>query len=190
MNARIRRADALVPVPWRNGLGVTREIAVHPAGAGGDDFLWRVSVAEVVGPAPFSRFPGVDRSIVLLAGAGFTMSLDGTRRHALTTPFAPFDFPGEAQVEVALAGGPTRDFNLMLRRDRVRGAVQVWRGPVRREVTDGLTLLYLATGTARVVDGDLHAGDSWLPEPASRAGTVELHAGAVALAVHIAIESG
>ena len=34
--------------PWKNGMGRTRELAVHPAGAGMDDFIWRVSVAEVI----------------------------------------------------------------------------------------------------------------------------------------------
>ena len=87
-----------------------------------DDFLWRVSVAEVESAAPFSAFPGIDRVIALLDGDGFTMTLDDGRVHALTAPCAPFAFPGEAAVHVALAGGPSRDFNLMLRRGRVRGS--------------------------------------------------------------------
>ncbi|HET8765250.1 MAG TPA: HutD family protein, partial [Rhodanobacter sp.] len=29
------------PRPWKNGLGRTRELAIHPPGAGMDDFLWR-----------------------------------------------------------------------------------------------------------------------------------------------------
>ena len=87
---RIVRAGELVPVPWRNGQGVTREIAAMPAGAGPDDFLWRVSLADVVGPAPFSRFPGVDRVIALNDGAGFRMTLDDAQVHDLTTPCAPF----------------------------------------------------------------------------------------------------
>ncbi len=101
---RILRADELQPQPWRNGLGVTREIALFPPGADADDFLWRISVADVVGPAPFSRFPGIDRIIVLLDGAGFRMTLDGQREHALTTAGEPFTFAGEATVEVQLTG--------------------------------------------------------------------------------------
>jgi hypothetical protein len=54
--------------PWKNGLGRTRELAVAPPGAGMDGFLWRVSVAEVDSAAPFSAFPGIDRTIVLLEG--------------------------------------------------------------------------------------------------------------------------
>ncbi|MCW0203881.1 MAG: HutD family protein [Rhodanobacter thiooxydans] len=178
----IRLADR-PPQPWKNGLGRTREIAVQPSGAGMDDFLWRVSVAEVDSAAPFSSFPGIDRVIVLLDGDGFTMTLDGARTHALTTPFAPFAFPGEARVDVTLAGGPTRDFNLMLRRGRVRGAIDVWRDAGPHLADDATVLVYCACGAIDSVDGMLHAGDAWLP--ASAAATLDLQPGALALVVRV-----
>jgi hypothetical protein len=170
--------------PWKNGLGRTRELAVHPPGVGSDDFLWRVSIAEVDRAAPFSCFPGVDRQIVLLDGAGFTMTLDHSRSHALTTPFAPFAFPGEAKVEVALVGGATRDFNLMVRRAHAHGEVQVWRGPATRSVGPATTLLFCARGEVDTAKGRLGAGDAWCASlPAST--LVTLHEGAIALAVHV-----
>jgi environmental stress-induced protein Ves len=186
-DGRILRGDALVPVPWRNGQGITREIAAMPPGAGPDDFLWRVSLADVVGPAPFSRFPGVDRTIVLLDGAGFRMTMDGTRVHELTTPCAPFAFPGEAEVAVTLAGGPTRDFNLMLRRRRADGSVEVWRGATEPAVPPDLVLLHLVHGEARTPDGELAPGDSWLPAP-STGTAVSLGDGSVALAVRVRLD--
>jgi environmental stress-induced protein Ves len=181
---RILRGDALVPVPWRNGLGITREIAAMPPGAGPDDFLWRVSLADVVGPAPFSRFPGVDRCIVLLDGAGFRMTLDGAQVHELTTPCAPFAFPGEAEVAVTLAGGPTRDFNLMLRRGRATGSVEVWRQPGAIAGPDDLVLLYVVQGHATTPAGPLAAGDSWLPD-GNTASPVNLADGTMSLAIRV-----
>lgn len=169
--------------PWKNGLGRTREIAVQPSAAGSDDFLWRVSIAEVDSAAPFSVFPGIDRQIVLLDGAGFTMTLDGEWTHALTTPLAPFAFPGEAKVTVALADGPTRDFNLMLRRARAHGGIHVWpdAGP---HVTDAATVLvYCARGAIDSTDGALHAGDAW--RPSSDAAVLTLPPGALALVVQV-----
>src|SRR6185437_431933 len=156
----IRLADC-PSQPWKNGLGRTREIAVHPAAAGSDDFVWRVSIAEV-------------------DGDGFTMTLDGRQVHALTTPFAPFAFPGEASVEVTLAGGPTRDFNLMVRRAQARGDVQAWHGPATRTPDPATVLIFCARGMIDTVDGRLHAGDAWrpttrMPDP------VTLHDGALAL---------
>ncbi|MFM7247546.1 MAG: HutD family protein, partial [Actinomycetota bacterium] len=43
-------------MPWANGLGTTREIALDPdAGAGGAPFRWRLSMADLAGPGPFSE---------------------------------------------------------------------------------------------------------------------------------------
>lgn len=172
--------DALKAVPWKNGLGITREVAVEPPGASMDDFLWRVSIADVDTASPFSRFPGIDRTIVLLQGDGFTMTLDGERTHALTTPCVPFAFPGEARVEVALAGGATRDFNLMVRRSDIRGAIDVVHGPGRVDTQD-VALLHLVQGTARKGDTAFGIGDTVIA-PLS----VELDRGAVALVVKVA----
>lgn len=38
------RGAELVAVPWKNGGGLTREVAAFPADAGLDTFVWRVSV--------------------------------------------------------------------------------------------------------------------------------------------------
>jgi len=167
--------------PWKNGLGRTRELAVHPPGAGVDDFLWRVSVAEVESAAPFSAFPGIDRVIALLAGDGFTMKLDDGCTHALTTPCVPFAFPGEAGVDVALAGGPSRDFNLMLRRGRVRGGIEVWRTPGTQQADAAIVLVYCAHGRIDTGDGVLHAGDAWRPG----SGAFVLHENTLALTVRV-----
>jgi uncharacterized protein len=177
---RLRDCRAM---PWKNGMGRTRELAVYPAGAGMDDFIWRVSVAEVESAAPFSTFAGIDRHIALLDGAGFTMTLDDERTHALTTPFSPFAFPGEAQVAVHLHGGPTRDFNLMLRRAQVRGELVVWEEAGRQAVDDTVVLIYCARGHIDTAEGRLQAGDAWVPvKPAAR---VTFDSGTLALVARV-----
>ena len=168
--------------PWKNGLERTREIAVQPSADGSDAFLWRVSIAEVDSAAPFSRFPGIDRQIALLDGNGFTMMLDDSHTHALTTPFAPFAFAGEASVAVTLVDGPTRDFNLMVHRAQARGEVLVLQGPVTHLPDPATVLVYCARGVIDAYEGTLHAGDAWRPSSAS---PVELHHDAVALAIRI-----
>ena len=175
----------LKAVPWKNGLGITREIAVEPAGASMDAFAWRVSVADVDTASPFSRFPGIDRTIVLLEGDGFTMTLDGERVHALTAACQPFAFAGEAVVEVTLAGGATRDFNLMVRRDAALGSVEVVHGPATLNVGDDVALLYLAQGEATGDGESLHAGDSVLGS-----GRIALAAGAAALLIRVTPVAG
>lgn len=176
----ILRFDALKAVPWKNGLGVTRELAVEPPGATTENFLWRVSIAEVDTASPFSSFPGVDRTIVLLDGDGFTMTLDGEREHALTTPCLPFAFPGEARVDVTLAGGATRDFNLMVRRGKAHGTIDVVHGPATVDSAN-VTLLHIADGNA-IIDGTpCETGDSVLHPQ-----TIELGPNATALLVRVA----
>jgi environmental stress-induced protein Ves len=177
---RLRECPA---VPWKNGLGRTRVLAVYPAGAGVEDFAWRISVAEVDSAAPFSAFEGVDRYIALLQGVGFTMTLDDGSSHALTTPFAPFAFAGEAQVSVALHGGPTRDFNLMLRRSKARGELVTWEDPGRQVVDDAVVLIYCARGHIDTADGRMQAGEAWLPTAST--GRVSLDTGALALVARV-----
>jgi environmental stress-induced protein Ves len=181
MSSRIIRAADMKPQPWKNGMGITREIARFPSDAGSDDFIWRISVAEVDSASPFSTFPGVDRQIVLLDGAGFIMTLDGKQQHVLTMPLVPFAFPGEAWVDVEMAGGTTRDFNLMVRRTAASGQVEVITASGSHVMPEDSVLLFLARGTADTLDGPLNAGDAWLPDTSP----IELHEGSAALVARV-----
>ena len=172
-------------VPWKNGMGRTRELAIHPTGARTDDFIWRVSVAEVDSASPFSAFPGIDRHIALLEGAGFTMTLDDGRVHELTTPLTPFAFPGEAHVSVSLTNGPTRDFNLMIRRERARGELVVWEGPCRQVVDDAVALIFCVQGHVDTSEGRLQPGEAWLPVRQTDRVTLDLHALALVARVEV-----
>ena len=49
-------------MPWKNGGGVTTEIAKD----GSEPFLWRASRAQVASDGPFSYFPGYDRILIIL----------------------------------------------------------------------------------------------------------------------------
>lgn len=155
------RGAALVASPWKNGGGITREIAAEPLDgterdASLDAFAWRVSVADVAQAGPFSRFPGVDRTLVLLEGAGMLLDESGDRdtTHALTQPLDVARFRGEAAIEARLIAGATRDFNVMVRRDAARGTLDIWRGSVQRTVQTQTLLLYCAQGEQRVSVGE------------------------------------
>jgi len=88
--------SALPAVAWKNGGGSTRTVAVSPVGSGFDDFVWRVSIAEVGQSGGFSLFPGVDRTILLLDGAGMVLERSDGVAHQLRTPFEPYAFRGVA----------------------------------------------------------------------------------------------
>ncbi|TCW80472.1 histidine utilization protein HutD [Burkholderia sp. SRS-46] len=154
--AMIRAAD-LVASPWKNGGGVTREIAAFPPGAALDAFAWRVSVADVAAAGPFSRFDGIDRTLVLLSGAGMTLEAADGACHVLDAPLARADFAGETAIGATLHDGPTRDFNLMTRRATTRGSVAAWRAGTHRVARAGTVLLFCAAGPVQVeLDGTTH----------------------------------
>lgn len=118
----------LPAVPWKNGGGSTREIVRRPEGAGMDAFDWRVSIATIAQAGPFSAFAGVERSIMLLEGDGVLLQeQEQGVQHRLDRPLVPFVFSGDAALDCTLLGGISTDFNLMLRRSRLRGALQVLR---------------------------------------------------------------
>jgi environmental stress-induced protein Ves len=94
-------------VPWRNGGGFTWEVAVQ----GAADFDWRMSIAEVNQDGPFSPFPGYNRIITVLSGAGMALTVDGVEHRV--EPRRPFRFDGASQTECRLLDGPVRDFNVI-----------------------------------------------------------------------------
>ncbi|WP_175870906.1 HutD family protein [Burkholderia sp. BCC0397] len=158
VNATMIRAADLVASPWKNGGGVTREIGAFPPGAALDAFAWRVSVADVGTAGPFSRFDGVDRTLVLLSGAGMTLAEAGGTRHVLDAPLARADFAGETAIDATLHDGATRDFNLMTRRSAARGSVDVWPEGTHRIERADTVLLFCATGAVGVeIDGAHYA---------------------------------
>ena len=114
---RLVRSRDLVRVPWKNGGGTTADVAIHPPGAAFDGFDWRISMADVASDGPFSRFPGIDRTLVLAQGCDLTLTIEGTS-HRLAEPGDVLAFPGEAETLGSLGHGPIRDINIMTRRGR------------------------------------------------------------------------
>jgi uncharacterized protein len=112
MNWNLVHLSDVAPVPWRNGGGVTRELAVSPAPG---EWQWRMSVAEVDASGPFSCFEGTDRWFAVLEGAGVLLDVQG-EAHRITHNSAPFYFDGGAPTHCTLVDGRTQDFNLMVRR--------------------------------------------------------------------------
>lgn len=144
------RLDAIAPMPWKNGGGTTRELAVWPPGAAMDDFAWRISVADITADGPFSAFPGIDRQIALIEGAGVRLeALDGSFGHRLDRIGVPYAFAGETAVHGALIAGPTRDFNVMTRRDRCHAKIEGLHARFSLSTGEHATLLLVVRGSWR-----------------------------------------
>lgn len=112
-------------MPWKNGGGETSEIAISPPAATLDALDWRVSMAVVSQDGPFSIFPGVDRTLSILDGAGMDLDFgEGGGVHAVTAASAPLSFGADRPLYARLRGGTITDLNVMTRRDRYRHTVQ------------------------------------------------------------------
>ncbi len=107
--ARIAAED-VAPQRWRNGGGWTRELLVWPT----PPAAWqlRISLATIDAAGPFSVFPGVQRALVLVSGAGLLLSIDG-RPQRLHAGSEPVFFDGTAAVAAEPLAGPSIDLNLM-----------------------------------------------------------------------------
>ena len=164
------------PSPWKNGGGITREFIAWP---NAQDWVWRLSVAEVQRNGPFSRFDGVQRWFAVLSGAGVRLTLtDPAQRqsaHALTSHSAPFCFDGATPVDCDLLDGATQDFNLMVRQGQANAHIQRVNGELSHTTTAPCAVaLYANTAPAHFQVGDLpmtvaHHTLYWQPVPAGTA---------------------
>lgn len=181
---RVLRAADHRRMPWKNGGGETIEIAVHPHGAGLDDFDWRVSIARVASDGPFSAFEDVDRILVVLEGEGLELSVEGMGPHILTTRSDPIAFPADRPTAARLTAGPITDLNVMTRRGRATAALH------RRRAGDDAPLLVgagmvVALGTLRLAGIELGRHDALLFADPDEALALETQGGADLL--HIAL---
>lgn len=152
------------PAPWKNGGGTTWEIAAQPPGADLSAFDWRLSIAQVATAGPFSVFPGVDRVLTVIAGAGLRLTIDGQGEVVLDEASKPLPFPGDASASATLDAGPIRDLNLMVRRGAWRGSVRRIDGAETIVATARITVL-VALAPARAGDQALEAEDALILDP-------------------------
>lgn len=141
-------------MPWKNGGGSTTEVAVSPDGAGIEAFDWRISMAVVAADGPFSEFPGIDRTLSILDGAGLVLTGLAGGPVRLERATEPFGFPADAAVSAALVDGPITDLNVMVRRGRFHDRTR--RLSASRSVSarcQGTVALLLAETPCRVVIG-------------------------------------
>ncbi|QLY27119.1 HutD family protein [Bdellovibrio sp. KM01] len=144
-------------MPWKNGKGLTSQIALGPEGSSfPDNFSWRISSAQVNSNDPFSKFSGCDRLLMVTQGAG--LSLNGS--HLL--PLQVISFAGETEIQAELIEGPVVDLGVIFKRDSVRAEMKVLNLSEIAELSleDGIHFIFCLRGRLNVQDLMIHAEDT------------------------------
>lgn len=151
---RVLRVADLAMAPWKNGGGVTREVARTEDGAA---LIWRVSIADVSADGPFSAFPGMTRILTVIEGAGMRLVHAEGMIEAL--PLRPVRFDGGMPVRSEMIGGALRDLNLIFDPGRVAMSAEVLR-PGRDVPAEGAHgMLVLSGGCHLPGHGGVEAGE-------------------------------
>jgi environmental stress-induced protein Ves len=151
----IRFAD-LKAEPWRNGGGVTRQLASRPSAAGGEDgqdgsWDWRVSIADVTRAGDFSPFPGMERLLTVIEGDLLLLTVGGTEHPV--EKYRPFRFDGGVATAGALPTGDIRNLNVIARAGAYKAYTSIIELSKKRSkpLWDG-QLAVLLQGQATVAD--------------------------------------
>lgn len=150
----IIRRSKFKTVPWKNGGGITHEVAKAKVGG---KLQWRLSLAEVDSDEPFSLFPGLARILTVIDGEGMDLRDASAAIAHDVPPLTPVHFSGDDQLHGILRSGKCLDFNLIYDPQRFSGSMQVVSGENRSDdLTGGILCL---NGTISCGGEDLHRHD-------------------------------
>lgn len=167
---------------WKNGGGITREIACATIDA---NRVWRLSMADVRSDGPFSVFAEYERILTVVKGQGMTLqSDDGSVDVDL---WIPVRFSGASKINAYLKSGPLTNLNLMFNPDYCTGDVTVLKGPHDQSLNLVERRMFALHGLAGAVkinkSSQILPGDTAIIGP--DAGQVELADGDAALLIKI-----
>ena len=136
--------DRYQRTPWKNGGGVTTDIALD-SGTGGD--VWRFSRTPITAAGPFSDYAGFDRLQVLVAGSGLVLQTPSGEID-VRRPFRPVRFAGETPIVSRLEAGPVEVINLMGERSKMRINLAVLEAGQSQHLGKGIHIAYCPGGRA------------------------------------------
>jgi environmental stress-induced protein Ves len=147
-------------MPWRNGRGFTLEIAREPVA--GEDFAWRLSLADIDRDGDFSAYPGYRRAIVLVAGERLNLKFRGHGGCALDPTRRGARFEGDWQTHCSIPGGRCTDLSLIVRRGSGARGSSVVRAPRMLRVRSAGRALLAANlhGALFVITGSVAVAES------------------------------
>ncbi|MBI1244031.1 MAG: hypothetical protein GC202_03415 [Alphaproteobacteria bacterium] len=167
-----------VSFPWKNGGGVTTDIAAEYAGPANDweAMRWRLGFTSISVPGPFSEMTGFDRHQAVVRGRGLRLRCADGSEIDERAPFSPVRFAGEAKIVSVLDDGPVDVVNLIVRRGFFGGRLAAIDGACPAALGEGTHFLYAPSG-----DIDAEIGSTAVRVPGGHALRIE---GAARAVVH------
>ena len=162
---RLIRQSEMLEGPWRNGMGVSWEIASHKE-HGASEFSWRFAKARIDRDVPFSIYPGVDRVFMQISGNGLDLEFEGGQVLTVHESNVPHAFACDVPLTCKLRDGPCFDLNLFT----ARGVYEAHASVIKLSGMETLDLsnieaVYFALEGSVVLSGQggavqLQAGDA------------------------------
>lgn len=156
---KLRKYGSYKSTPWKNGGGVTSEIAIYPetANFADNDFLWRLSSAKITSTNNFSAFDGYDRILFVVKGEGLLLSENGSPHKNRLPSLIAYRFQGETPIECELLSDEVVDFGIIYKRGLFKVDTDVLELALSNEpqmlsIKDGVTLLFCAQGNCLIED--------------------------------------
>ncbi len=139
--------DQFKRTPWKNGGGISLDIAGAQAPGASDDgydaLLWRFGRTSILERGPFSDLTGYERLQLVLNGSGLVLETpDG--EIDLREKLKPVRYDGGTPIMTRLENGPVEVVNLMADREQCEIELTVLAAGTRLETVPGATTLLYA----------------------------------------------
>ncbi|CAF4086622.1 unnamed protein product [Adineta steineri] len=164
----ILRANQHKKMIWKNGGGITHEIAREPDNDQ-EEFEYRLSMASVKYPGgPFSLYQNIDRTLCIIDGEKMTLQLNNNNNELihLDKNSPPYSFSGEIPITCQIYEDTLTDFNVMTKRDKFRHTVQRFisnkdQNPVEiSNSNEDIIFIIIAQGCLQINDTIMTKGDA------------------------------
>ena len=138
-------------MPWKNGKGTTTEIAIYPPDStlNANNFIWRLSSAEISESGNFSEFSDCNRSLIISSGNGVRLTFSDNEKTLLAGEV--FNFDGSKKIHCALINGPVHDVGLISKKDHVRTEFQLLEKNLKEyKLQKGTHIILSVAGKVRI----------------------------------------
>ena len=156
--ASLVRYASLPAQPWKNGKGVSRTLFSDSDTQGA--WTWKVSVAEISQPQPYSQYPEIRRIQVALGPGAIDLTINGHQRRLHTGEHVAFD--GDEEVTVIPRSPGFLALNLMFLGDRWDAHVEALSGTSHISTGSEINILVALDEDCTTDDEKLSRLDSYL----------------------------